>query len=145
MIENKDEQMEKQNRYINGKIYNLIHPESGNFYIGSTCDKLCKRLYRHRDTAKREKARKVYMVFNELGWENIIIRLLQECPCESKEQLLRAEYNVIQKYINDPLCLNSYTNYYGVGVKEYKKMWVKENAEHVREVHHAYMEKMSKV
>ena len=41
-----------QNRYENGKIYKLIDQESEYFYIGSTCDTLSKRLYRHKAAAK---------------------------------------------------------------------------------------------
>ena len=58
-IEISSEIKNKNNRYENTKIYKLIHPDSGYFYLGSTCDRLSKRLNKHKKDAKIHVDRKV--------------------------------------------------------------------------------------
>ena len=64
------------NRYENTKIYKLIHPDSGYYYIGSSCDRLSRRLCDHKKKAKLYTDRKVFKAFNELGWSDIKIVLI---------------------------------------------------------------------
>ena len=64
MIENK---MKEFDRYENSKIYKLIDPDSGYYYIGSTCGTLSLRLHRHKVASKKHPKQKVYKVFNEIG------------------------------------------------------------------------------
>ena len=56
MIENK---MKEFNRYENSKIYKLIDPDSGYYYIGSTCGPLSLRLHRHKIDSKNIQVEKV--------------------------------------------------------------------------------------
>ena len=51
MNENK---MKEYNRYENSKIYKLIDPDSGFYYLGSTCGPLTQRLCKHKSAAKRQ-------------------------------------------------------------------------------------------
>ena len=99
--------IENNNRYNNSKIYKLIDVTNGYYYIGCSCLPLSKRLYYHKDKAKQQTQRKVYKYFNSINWENVKIILFQELYLNNREELLRAENDVIQAHINDPLCLNS--------------------------------------
>ena len=48
------------NRYENSKIYKLIYPDSGYYYIGSTTNRLSARLSLHTSRAKLKPDTKVY-------------------------------------------------------------------------------------
>ena len=67
------------------------------FYIGPPCTSLAKRLSWHRSDAKRRPDVKVYKHLNKVvGLQNIKIVLISEHYLDNKEQLLRAEDEVIQ-------------------------------------------------
>ena len=114
MIENK---MKEFNRYENSKIYKLIDPDSGFYYIGSTCGTLTQRLCRHKCDSKRQPEIKVYKSFNEIGWENVKIILVQELYLVNKNELLRAENDAIMSHIHDEQCLNSQKAWTGLDKK----------------------------
>lgn len=76
--------------YKNGKVYKLVSP-SGLVYVGSTCQPLAKRKAFHKKGYIRWKAGKhhyvtSYKLFDE-SLDDIDIVLLEEFPCETKEQL----------------------------------------------------------
>ena len=98
----------ENNRYNNSKIYKLVDQVNGYFYIGSTCNPLSKRLYWHKCSAKKHSERKVYKYFNELGWDNVKIILIEEHYLDNNEELIREEDRVIQMYLHEDKCLNSY-------------------------------------
>ena len=110
-------------RYARGKIYQLIDYSTGNFYIGSTCLPLHKRLHIHKRASKseRDKGIKIYQTFTydmfNSGQINII--LIEEVDVENKQQLLREENKHIMLHFNNPLCLNTYRSY--VSVEQKKK------------------------
>ena len=103
MIENK---MKEFDRYENSRIYKLIDPDSGYYYIGSTCGPLTQRLCRHKTLAKKNTETKVYKCFNKIGWDNVKIILIQELYLDNKDELLRAENDYIMAHIHDKKCLN---------------------------------------
>ena len=103
----KEEKENKMNRYQNSKIYKLCVDNEPWFYIGSTCNKLSKRLGHHKENARKEPTRKVYDCLNKIGWDKVKIILIQDLKLESIEQLRREEDKEIRKYIDDPFCLNS--------------------------------------
>ena len=113
----------KVNRYENSKIYKLFDPNTEYFYIGSTCDTLSKRFNRHKTVAKSKPHIKVYVCFNEVGWENVKIVLMQELYLENKEQLLRAENDAIEAHIHDSKCLNSMLAWTGLNRTEYNRKY----------------------
>ncbi len=93
------------NRYNNAKIYKLIDNINGNIYIGSTCElSLAKRLAKHIDNFKCYKKGKSHFVtsFNILENNNYSIILLEEYPCNSKDQLLARE----RYHIENTECIN---------------------------------------
>ncbi len=79
--------------YNNGKIYKLICDNSDFIYIGSTTQKLYKRLDQHKRYGCSSK--KLF----ELG--NVKIILIEDFKCENKEQLIKREQYYIDKYKNN--------------------------------------------
>lgn len=79
--------------YLLGKTYRLVHkPTSQTIYVGSTCDSLSRRLANHRTTSKQKREIPIYKwVAGNGGWDDISIVLIQDEPCDNREQLLRAE------------------------------------------------------
>ena len=69
--------------YSVGKIYKIINPQNETIYIGSTIQTLSKRFCRH----------------NHKGNGNKII-LLENYPCNSREELNKKEQELIEQYDN---------------------------------------------
>ena len=96
------------NRYENGKIYRITDIGYNKFYVGSTCENLSKRIERHRTKYKNYKAGKtnkkisVFEIFDEFGIEDCKIELIENYPCNCKEELLRREGH----YIKNTDCVN---------------------------------------
>ncbi len=94
--------------YSKSKIYKITSPHTSDIYIGSTVQKLSKRKAGHQEKYK------IYLQTNdkhhyttsfkliELG--PVDICLLEEYPCQSKEQLHARE----RYYIENNQCVNKY-------------------------------------
>ena len=115
----------KQNRYNNTKIYKIIHPETGYFYIGTTCDRLSKRLCYHKSKAKEYPNRSIYKCFNEISWENVKIILIDQISVNNREEQLRIENKYIETHIDDEKCLNSNFSFLGLSKEEYQHQYNK--------------------
>ena len=72
--------------YKNGKIYRIVCEETGRQYIGSTCSTLVKRLSSHKSIRKKSKRKCSCHDFI-----NPKIILIEDYPCDRKEQLLMRE------------------------------------------------------
>ena len=84
------------NRYENGKIYKITDCAFTKTYIGSTCEKLSQRMVRHRSNYKFHLLglygrNSLFDIFDEFGVENCKITLVEHCPCNCKEELLKRE------------------------------------------------------
>ena len=88
-----------QKDYKNGKIYCIRNNITDDIYVGSTTQPLCKRMAWHRKDSKREIKMNymLYSKFNEIGIDNFYIELIEDCPCESLEQLRKREGHYIRK------------------------------------------------
>ena len=90
------------NRYENGKIYKITDIGYNKTYVGSTCESLSKRIERHRakynnyKTGKTNSKISVFDIFDEFGIENCKIELIENYPCNCKEELLRREGHYIK-------------------------------------------------
>jgi hypothetical protein len=88
--------------YKNGKIYMLINDKDINskIYIGSTCDELRKRLYRHRGKINDGSETTVYNYFRnaKLSGGNMCIILIKNYPCKKKVDLVMEERKIINIY-----------------------------------------------
>ena len=82
------------NKYKNGKIYKIISKYTDMIYIGSTIKvKLKTRLNEHRHSFNHNGSMKSRDMFL---WDDAEIKLIENYPCESKEQLTNRE----QFYMN---------------------------------------------
>jgi ribosome-interacting GTPase 1 len=106
--------------YANGKIYKIESNIGDKIYIGSTTKtQLSQRMGGHRACYKSWKAGKgrlntVYHLFDEYGVENCKIVLLEECPCETNDQLKSREAHFIKtlECVNKAIPLRTRAEFY---------------------------------
>lgn len=94
----------KNNKYQNGKIYkiyNIEEPEK--IYVGSTYQPLSGRFRDHKKSYRSylngtgtHPSFYSYVNKYDYGWDNFRIELIEDCPCENREQLHRREGYWIQ-------------------------------------------------
>ena len=87
--------------YSKGTIYKLICNNTGLIYVGSTCQPLHQRLAGHVSNFKTSKNISSCQI---IANGNYSIILIEEYPCENKQQLLRKE----REYIDSLECINKY-------------------------------------
>ena len=125
--------------YKNGKIYKLINDELGLTYYGSTATTLTKRLCGHKTKTNKCKSK---LLFTGGAVE---IFLVEEFPCENKDQLNKRE----RFYIENNECVNK--NIPGRTMKEWRevnkesiaeqnKEWFEANKEQMKEYNKEYRE-----
>jgi hypothetical protein len=74
--------------YENGKIYKLVNDITGLTYYGSTCQPLSKRKHHHKNLFKNNyKHMCMSRLLFEEHPESVDIVLIENFPCQSKEQL----------------------------------------------------------
>lgn len=80
--------------YKNSKIYKVISDAVIDIYVGSTTKKLCQRIAKHRSSSRENPDRKFYkFVAGNGGWDCFRIVLIENYPCNNKDELLaREEY-----------------------------------------------------
>ena len=125
------------NKYTKGKIYKIVCDTTGLTYIGSTIQGLSSRISGHRADYKSylNKKRTNYVTsFDILKNNNYKIILIENFPCNSKEELEREE----RKYIETMDCINKVipTRTH----KEYLVKYNEENKEQIKEYHKEYCE-----
>jgi len=85
--------------YLQSKIYRIVCNQSGKIYIGSTTTSLSSRLSQHKKLLKSLKSGTSKEVLEN---NDFSIVLLEDYPCERKEQLLQRE----RFYIETMDCVN---------------------------------------
>ena len=85
-----------ENKYENSKIYKLVDIGYNKCYIGSTIESLSVRIAKHRADYKRYQNEKMnwmssFDLFSEFGIANCKIELVENYPCNSKEELRARE------------------------------------------------------
>ena len=94
--------------YSKGQIYKIVDVGYNKCYIGSTIQKLCDRMSKHRLQYKeytkglRKFDNTVFHLFNEYGLENCKIEWVEDYPCNSRKELEARE----GKYQRDTSCVN---------------------------------------
>ncbi len=85
--------------YKNGRIYQIRNTCDDDVYVGSTCQALSKRMAWHRENRKAtaKQHRPIYVKMKEYGVECFYIELIEEYPCENKEQLRKREGHYIRE------------------------------------------------
>ena len=89
----------EENRSTRGKIYSIRSHQTNDIYIGSTIDDLPKRLYGHKRDYRRFMNEKDSYVtsFEIVKYEDCYIELIENFPCNSKNELHRKEGEIIRK------------------------------------------------
>ena len=82
--------------YQHGKIYKMVSLVDDYFYIGATTIRLSQRRAQHKNESNRYLDRAMCAHFNNIGWNNCRIVLLENYPCESKEELMKKGFEYIQ-------------------------------------------------
>ena len=111
--------------YQNGKIYKLVNDVDDLLYVGSTCNALHKRFGEHKSCARRQiKGKgKIYQYMNNIGIDHFRIILVENYPCNSKNELnAREDYWINQLKPQ----LNSYRAFLTLEEKKEKKDKIKQ-------------------
>ena len=117
-----------EDKYQKGKIYKIVDVGYNKCYIGSTIEPLSNRMSRHRSQYKDYKKGnqhyiKSFDLFEENGVENCKIELIENYPCNCKEEL-RAREGQYQQSID---CVNRQV------AGRSTKQWSIEHQQHVKE------------
>jgi hypothetical protein len=121
-------------RYKNSKIYKIVDNTNGNVYIGSTCEPtLAHRLAKHRGHYREylKGGNRYITSFKILENNDYSIVLLEEFPCETKDQLLARE----RYYIENNECVNKKIP------TRTKKEWTEKNQDKIIDYQKKYQKK----
>jgi hypothetical protein len=95
--------MEQINKYHDGKIYVIRSYQTDKYYIGSTTQPLCKRLYDHRKSYQC--GLRSVRSYKIIQYDDNYIELLEEYKCDTKQQLTKREGELIREYRDN--CVNN--------------------------------------
>ena len=118
------------NKYMNSKIYKLVNDVNDDVYVGSTYNLLCRRMEKHRSHRFQYAHRPLYKLMNDLGVERFRIELVEDFPCENREQLRKREGYFIRQLGNLNMVIEDRTR------KEYKE----DNKDKIKEYMTTYRE-----
>jgi len=76
------------------------------YYIGSTINNPRFRLNNHKNDSNKYPDRPVYHHILKIGWHNVMLQVVEEYPCDTKEELQLKEDQYIKESIQDDYCLN---------------------------------------
>ena len=85
--------------YKNGKIYCIRSHQTDDIYIGSTTSPLYKRFYNHKSgyNSWKKGERNYTSSYSIMGYNDAYIELIEEYPCENRNQLNMKEGEYIRK------------------------------------------------
>ena len=126
--------------YNNGKIYKIVCNKTGLIYVGSTCQPLYKRIYKHKDNFNQYKNgndKRYYTSYKIIENGDYDIVLVENYPCLSKDELHRKEREYIEKLdcVNKVIptrTQNEYQNNKKEELDEYRKKYYEENKELIK-------------
>jgi len=110
--------------YKNGKIYRIVCDITGENYYGSTTQPLYKRLSRHKSKGNVCTSNQI------IKRGNYSIVLVEEYPCDNKQQLNSRE----RYYIENNICINK------VIPGQTRNEWIEKNEEYIAEYKKQYYE-----
>ena len=125
--------------YMDSKIYTIrCRIDETLIYVGSTTQKLTQRLAKHRSDCKMGRCYSLYKYIVSDDWREWYIELVQNFPCNSKEELEKREGEVIREIgtINKRIAGRTKREYYEDNVenlKEKHKEYREGNAEKLKE------------
>ena len=126
--------------YSKGKIYTIRNRnDDTKIYVGSTIQPLAVRFAGHKRDCKTERCKnfKIYIEVNN-DWDNWYIELYEYYPCNSKEELLKREGEVIRLIgtLNMKISGRNYKEWYIDNIEKVKERGDKyriENADIIKE------------
>ena len=141
--------------YQNGKVYAIRSHQTEDIYIGSTIQPLSVRFRKHEMCYKNHKDGKYGYVtsFKILDHEDAYIELLENYPCNNRNELMRREGELIRqmKCVNERVAGRTVKEYYNENKqkrKEYqeenkqkRKEYYIQNKQHIAEKDKEYREK----
>ena len=134
--------------YSKGKIYKIVCNKTGKIYIGSTVSKLSKRLSQHKEKYKKYLNNTYHFLtsFEILKNDNFQIVLIENIPCNNKEELFRRERYYIEnnKCVNQKIPIRENREYYELNkevIDKYNKEYKIKNREKLKEKEKIYIEK----
>lgn len=127
--------------YQKGQIYSIRSYQTDDIYIGSTCDNLRKRFSSHKSQYKANLKDKNNNIscFKILKYDDAYIELIEDYPCDNKQQLLKQEGVCIRATEN---CINrcvagrtpkQYKEDNKEILKEKRKKYREDNADKIKE------------
>lgn len=130
--------------YGNGKIYRIVCNQSGKQYIGATTIPLSSRLSQHKKVFRDAKT---CLSREVLEGGDYAIYLIEDFPCERKEQLLARERYFIESNacVNKKIPLRTKHEWYmdnREDVIQRQLIWNRENADKTRAYKRKYVEKL---
>ena len=84
-------------KYQKGKIYKIFNNIDEEIYVGSTIERLSQRIAKHRCKCEAQPHYKLYQHMATYGKHNFFIELIENYPCENKEELNAREGEWIRK------------------------------------------------
>ena len=96
-------QQKNKKDYRNAKIYCIRNTENDLTYIGSTTQKLSRRMAEHRThlNCEHPKGMKLYEAMRELGRDTFYIELIENYECNNLEELRKREGELIRQHKPD--------------------------------------------
>jgi Uri superfamily endonuclease len=132
--------------YQKAKIYKIVDVNEEMVYVGSTVNTLAKRMAHHRADYKRQHFITSHLIFNKYGIENCKILLLENYPCNSKDELNKREGEIIRELdcVNKVLPNQTDEEWRKKNkdvLAEKSKEYRKNNQEQIKEIKKIYYEK----
>ena len=132
--------------YKQGKIYTIrCKYDDSLIYVGSTVERLCVRMSKHRGKSKRDECinKPLYQEVNKTTWDDWYIELYEDCPCESKEQLNKREGQIIREIgtLNKQIAGRTKKEFYRENfekIREKQKQYRRDNTVHLKEINKQY-------
>ena len=135
------------NKYEKGKIYKITSEQSDDVYYGSTIKTLKHRLSEHKGHHKHylENKHGYITSFKIIIFDDCKIELVQNFPCDCKEDLYKREGYYIRKYecVNEKIAgrtKKEYARDNKIKIAKYQKEYARENKEKLAEYHAKYHE-----
>ena len=92
-------------KYPSAVIY-VLQCIDNYYYIGSTINNPRFRLNNHKNDSNKYPDRPVYDHILKIGWPNVMLQIVEEYPCDTKQDLQLKEDEYIKESIHDDYCLN---------------------------------------
>jgi adenylate kinase family enzyme len=137
--------------YKNGKIYCIRNNIDDDIYVGSTTQALSKRMAKNTEKMQNidKTHRNLYVKMLEHGLEHFYIELIEDCPCETLEQLRKQEGYYLRKMgtLNHRIAgrtIHEYNDDNKDKISEQKKEYYEANKDKIKEYYEANKDKLNK-